>query len=95
MPLAFLATVYLNNLVENHAKIKNYVLVLLAFAGLVFSVLLAGIPFIAMHKNLIIPYLHDPFAVASLNVAVNWSGYESLIGIAIFCTGNLCDCYAV
>jgi hypothetical protein len=37
-----------------------------------------------MHKNLIVPYLHDPFAVASLNVAVNWSGYESLIGIAYF-----------
>ncbi|MEO8414123.1 MAG: glycosyltransferase family 39 protein [Ginsengibacter sp.] len=84
MPLAFLAAVYLNNLAEIHARIKNYVIGLLAFMGFVFSLLLAGLPYIAMHKNLVIPYLHDPFAVASLNVPVNWSGYESLIGIAYF-----------
>jgi 4-amino-4-deoxy-L-arabinose transferase-like glycosyltransferase len=84
MPLAFLATVYLNYLLENKFKTKNYIIVLLAFGGFVFSFLLAAVPYIAIHKNLIIPYLHDPFAVASLNVAVNWSGYESFIGIAYF-----------
>ena len=84
MPLAFLATVYLNNLVENNLKIKNYVLLLLAFGGLVFSFLLAAVPYVATHPYLIIPYLHDPYAVASLNIKVNWSGYESFIGIAYF-----------
>ncbi|MBA2248960.1 MAG: glycosyltransferase family 39 protein [Chitinophagaceae bacterium] len=84
MPLAFLATVYLDALVENDAKMKNYVLVLLAIVGLVFSFLLAAVPYIAMHPGLIIPYLHDPFAVASLNVAVNWDGYESYIGILYY-----------
>ena len=42
MPLAFLAAVYLNNLAEIHARIKNYVIGLLAFMGVVFSLLLAG-----------------------------------------------------
>jgi 4-amino-4-deoxy-L-arabinose transferase-like glycosyltransferase len=84
MPLAFLATVYLNYLLENNLKTKQYIIVLLAFGGFVFSFLLAAVPYIAIHKNLIIPYLHDPFAVASLHVSVNWSGYESLIGIVYF-----------
>ena len=84
MPLAFLAAVYLNNVVVDHTKINNYVLVLLSIAGLAFSAILAGVPFMAMHKDLLIPYLHDPFAVASLNVAVEWSGYESFIGIIYF-----------
>lgn len=84
MPLAFLATVYLNYILENNIKTKKYVIILLAFGGFVFSFLLAAVPYIAIHKNLIIPYLHDPFAVASLNVPVNWSGYESLIGVAYF-----------
>ena len=84
MPLAFLATVYLNYLIENNIKTKKYVIILLAFGGFVFSFLLAAVPYIAIHKNLIIPYLHDPFALASLNVPVNWSGYESIIGIAYF-----------
>ena len=84
MPLAFLATIYLNNLVENNSKIKNYVLALLTIVGFTFSFLLAAIPYIATHAYLITPYLHDPFAVASLNVAVNWGGYESFIGVTYF-----------
>jgi len=84
MPLAFLATVYLNYLLENNLNTKKYIIILLAFGGFVFSFLLAALPYVASHKNLIIPYLHDPFAVASLNVPVKWSGYESLIGIAYF-----------
>ncbi len=84
MPLAFLATIYLNNLVENNSKIKNYVLALLTIVGFTFSFLLAAIPYIATHAYLITPYLHDRFAVASLNVAVNWGGYESFIGVIYF-----------
>jgi 4-amino-4-deoxy-L-arabinose transferase-like glycosyltransferase len=81
MPLAFLATVYLDRLVENDLKIKNYILVLLAFAGLMFSFLLFAVPYIATHAYLITPHLRDPFAAASLNVPVNWGGYESYIGV--------------
>ncbi|HSQ44100.1 MAG TPA: hypothetical protein VLM16_03835, partial [Ginsengibacter sp.] len=84
MPLAFLSTVYLDYLLENNLNTKKYIIILLAFGGFVFSFLLAGLPYVASHKNLLIPYLHDPFAVASLNVPVRWSGYESLIGIAYF-----------
>lgn len=84
LPLTFLASVYLDYLLENNSSIKKYIIILLAFMGFVFSLLLAGLPYVASHKNLIIPYLHDPFAVASLNVPVEWSGYESLIGIIYF-----------
>jgi hypothetical protein len=84
MPLSFLAAVYLTDLVENKSRISTFVLTLLALGGFVFSFLLAAVPFIAMHKSLIIPYLHDPFAVASLNEPVNWSGLESFIGIGYF-----------
>lgn len=84
MPLAFLATVYLDKLALNYEKIKKYVLVLIAFMGFVFSFLLAAIPFVATHKNLLLPYLKDPFAAASLQVKVNWIGYESFIGIGYF-----------
>jgi 4-amino-4-deoxy-L-arabinose transferase-like glycosyltransferase len=84
MPLAFLATVYLDYLLENHSAIKKYVIILLVIMGFVFSLLLAGLPYVAAHKDLLIPYLHDPFAVASLNVPVKWTGYESLIGIVYF-----------
>ncbi len=84
MPLAFLATAYLDKLLQNHKKMKKYLLILIVFMGFVFSFLLAAIPFVATHQNLLLPYLKDPFAAASLNVKVNWNGYESFIGIAYF-----------
>ena len=84
MPLAFMAAVYLDNLIANKEKMNNFLLILIAIMGFVFSFLLAAVPYIANHHELILPYLKDPFAAASLNVNVSWSGFESLIGILYF-----------
>jgi 4-amino-4-deoxy-L-arabinose transferase-like glycosyltransferase len=84
MPLAFMATVYLDSLLEKQEKMKNILLILIAIMGFVFSFLLAAVPYVANHHELILPYLKDPFAAASLNVSVNWSGFESVIGIVYF-----------
>jgi hypothetical protein len=84
MPLAFIATCYLDWLIVNKEKMKISLLVLIAFMGLVFSFLLAALPYVANHQELILPYLKDPFAAASLSVNVHWSGFESLIGIIYF-----------
>ena len=59
-------------------------MILIVFMGFVFSFLLAALPYVANHHELILPYLKDPFAAASLNVTVHWSGFESLIGIVYF-----------
>jgi len=84
MPLAFMATCYLDWLIVNKQKMKISLLILIAFMGFVFSFLLAALPYVANHHELILPYLKDPFAAASLNVNVHWSGFESYIGIIYF-----------
>ncbi len=84
MPLAFMATCYLDWLLVNKQKMKIPLLVLIAFMGFVFSFLLAALPYVANHHKLILPYLKDPFAAASLNVNVHWSGFESFIGVFYF-----------
>jgi 4-amino-4-deoxy-L-arabinose transferase-like glycosyltransferase len=84
MPLAFLATVYLDKILESNLKMKKWMLALIVFMGFVFSFLLAALPYVANHHELILPYLKDPFAAASLNVPVNWSGFESLTGVGYF-----------
>ncbi|MEO6948279.1 MAG: glycosyltransferase family 39 protein [Ginsengibacter sp.] len=83
-PLSFLAAIYLNDLITERKKMKNSLLILIVFMGLLFSFLLAALPYVANHHELILPYLKDPFAAASLNVNVHWSGYESFIGIGYF-----------
>lgn len=83
-PLSFLAACYLEHLIEKHEKINNFILILLVIIGFVFSFLLAALPYIADHHEMIVPYLDDPFAVASFNINVHWSGFESFIGIFYF-----------
>ncbi|MEO8822365.1 MAG: glycosyltransferase family 39 protein [Ginsengibacter sp.] len=84
MPLAFMAACYLDWLIVNQQKMKISLLVLIGFMGFVFSFLLAALPYVANHHELILPYLKDPFAKASLNVNVHWSGFESYIGVLYF-----------
>lgn len=84
MPLAFMATCYLDWLIVNKQKMRISLLVLIGIMGFVFSFLLAALPYVANHHELILPYLKDPFAAASLNVNVHWRGFESYIGIIYF-----------
>lgn len=83
-PLAFIAAVFLEEVLSGQRRIRGWVLGLLLGMGLIFALLLWAVPYIAQHPRLITPYLKDPFAVASLHVPVNWQGYESLIGIGWF-----------
>ncbi|MEO6705111.1 MAG: hypothetical protein ABIN04_04585, partial [Ginsengibacter sp.] len=84
MPLAFMAACYLDLLIVNQQKMKISLLILIGFMGLVFSFLLAALPYVANHHEWILPYLKDPFAAASLNADVHWQGFESFIGIGYF-----------
>src|SRR5665647_1551425 len=81
IPLSFMAAIYIYHVVENIKKINTYIIWVLGIAGLIFSMVLTFLPIIATHKEFLIPYLKDPFAVASLQVPVNWSGYEFIIGV--------------
>lgn len=84
MPLAFLATVHLDNLLETKIKMKKSLLILILIMGLLFSFLLSALPYVANHHELLLPYLKDPFAAASLNVNVHWNGFEGFIGFGYF-----------
>ncbi|MEO6905818.1 MAG: glycosyltransferase family 39 protein [Ginsengibacter sp.] len=84
MPLAFMAACYLNGLIVKQQKIKISLLILILFIGFIFSFLLAALPYVANHHELILPYLKDPFAAASLNINVHWGGFEGFIGIFYF-----------
>ncbi|CAN5167724.1 phospholipid carrier-dependent glycosyltransferase [soil metagenome] len=81
-PLSFLAATYVHYLIVTRNKIPPYIFILLSLVALVLATVLIGLPFIASHKEMLVPHLNDPFAAASLDVNVSWSGYEYLIGLA-------------
>jgi 4-amino-4-deoxy-L-arabinose transferase-like glycosyltransferase len=80
-PLSFLAAVYLYNLITEEKRISRPLIWLLCIMGFLFSTALTLLPFIAFHKEWLIPYLKDPFAVACFQLPVQWGGWEFIIGI--------------
>ena len=80
-PLSFLAAFFIYELLNSRMVFKKYVLWIMIFIGTVFSLLLIGLPIIARHNEIIIPYIKDPFAVACLSTSVSWTGYEFLTGL--------------
>src|SRR5207248_2708886 len=79
-PLSFLAATFIYETINRQAVIKKYLIILLITIGSLISILLMALPFLAQHKEIIIPYIHDSFAVACLNTPVYWNGTEFLIG---------------
>jgi 4-amino-4-deoxy-L-arabinose transferase-like glycosyltransferase len=79
-PLSFFAAFFIYKLVMGRNSFKKYLAWVLVVTGTVFSVILIGIPLISRYKDLIIPYIKDRFAIDCLNTAVEWNGFEFLIG---------------
>ncbi len=81
IPLAFLAAVYVQYLINTDSKPLKWVKILLFTLGGFWAFLLTFLPAIPHIKAYIIGYIKDPFAVANLNARVNWNGFEWLIGL--------------
>jgi 4-amino-4-deoxy-L-arabinose transferase-like glycosyltransferase len=83
-PLSFIAACYIYDLVNDKTRLRKYLPRMIVVSASIFSFLLAALPYLAEHSKIIMPYIKDQFTLACLNTAVNWSGYEPLIGIIYF-----------
>lgn len=81
LPLGFLAATYLSKLIQQHRRPGKLVLSLYILIGSIWSLLfLVGLYFVGnldQFKGLI----KDEMTLASIDVAVQWSGFEFLIGL--------------
>lgn len=81
IPLSFLAALGLFKIIAEDNEIKKGFIALYSFVGILVGLIITAIPIIIYNKSALYPMMNDPFAVASLQYAVEWSGYEFLIGI--------------
>ena len=79
-PLSYFASYFVYELINDRNTIKRSLMWILMVTGTIISVVLIGLPLLASHKDLIIPYIKDDFVIACLNSPVKWNGYEFLIG---------------
>lgn len=80
IPLTFLAAYYADDVLKKHLSFARYKTILVLVMGVIISVALIALPLIELYKHRIIPYIKDPFAVASLEVSAEWNGMEWVIG---------------
>lgn len=77
-PVSYFGAYYLS---ENANKWHPITLWGFRVVGVLLALVLVLIPLIGMNTELISPYIKDVFAVANLKAAVNWQGWEWLIGV--------------
>lgn len=81
LPLSFLATIYIVHLMNTQQSINRMLLWLYLFLGVLFGTLLTLLPLISSFKDMIVPLIDDPFAVAGIMKPVDWHGFEFIFGI--------------
>lgn len=80
-PLSYLASLFIYNYIEGRVELKKYISWLFIITAFLLTAAITLLPILAQNKELLIPYLKDPFAVACLNANVQWHGWEFTIGI--------------
>lgn len=79
-PVSYLAAYHLHQIITGQVKWKRATTVGLLIVGGLLGLVLTAAPLVGMHKDVLIPYIKDPFAVANLEAKVSWGGWEWLIG---------------
>lgn len=82
LPLSYLAASFLFQLDLNKIQIKTWMKIIFYLIGGIFSILLISLPYLLANKEtLIIPHVTHPFTLTQLNIDLNLSGFEGIIGL--------------
>ena len=82
-PVTFLAAYTINKWEGKKMDYKKYVGVACVIIGGIIAFVLTIVPFFAMNIKKLIPYVKDTFAQANMQAEVNWTGWESVIGLLL------------
>ena len=81
LPLSFLAARYFYQVIEEKEVLKKFISVLILIFGIIFSILLITTPLLFFFKDFLKSLMKDPFAEASLNIDLGFTGFEFIIGL--------------
>ena len=81
-PVSYLAAYHLHQVLTGRVQWSRWTTVGLVVVGSLLGLVLTAAPLVGMHKDRLISYINDPFAVANLQATVVWGGWEWIIGAA-------------
>jgi 4-amino-4-deoxy-L-arabinose transferase-like glycosyltransferase len=81
LPLSYIAAHYMLGKLTGNLKFPKVVVFTFLVVGLVMGSLLTALPLVNVFRSQLVPFIHDPFAVAGIMKNVPWGGFEYLIGV--------------
>lgn len=82
-PLTFLATWYIERIIDKKESVHWSAKALIGFFALIFSLAIAFVPFIDRLKHLLFPVVDD-FTRGNLQATSQWYGFEWIVGVVLF-----------
>jgi 4-amino-4-deoxy-L-arabinose transferase-like glycosyltransferase len=79
-PLTFFAALCVYEIMQDALTWKKWMGWMIGIIGGIFGVALALLPVVGMHKESIIPFIKDPFAVANMAATINWTYADGIVG---------------
>lgn len=80
-PITYLAALQIVRLWSDRAVLRRWLPYAFGIIGGLFAIIIAALPYIGLHKDKLIPYMHDDFAVGNLSANVPWHISECLFGL--------------
>lgn len=81
-PLTYLAAVNIYYTLQKKVAFQAFTWRLLLVVGVLIGGIVILVPFLGKNIDLLKPlFAKDPFALANLDAAINWTGWESLVGL--------------
>jgi hypothetical protein len=82
-PLTFIAAWWLYYSDSASLFIQKFIRVLVLIVGILLAMITAVLTFVDIYKNILIKKIHDPFAVACLDMNAGWHGYEFVVSLVL------------
>ena len=87
LPLTFLSAITIKSFLEDSHKMAQWVKALTISVGVLLGVIVAAIPFIGQHIELLKTLAaKDPFALKNMSADIVWTGKEALAGFFLIVT---------
>jgi hypothetical protein len=80
-PLTYLSALAIYRVLEDNSRFSRLTKILLICLSCLWVIVIAGFTYAGLHKECLINsgIIKDPFAIASLNADVSWTGWELLV----------------
>lgn len=86
LPLTFLAAYAVTRTSDCRMRFRDWQSVILIICSVCYGLVLTALTMFDKFKDLLVPYINDPFAVNCMEATSEWVGFEPFVGVVLILT---------